>query len=185
MDSEGALRSAAAQFERLLAGVAVDQWDHACCGEWTVRQTANHTVGSLRMYAMLLCGADGTELAKRRDEDHLGPQPAAALRAAVEDLAIQLRRPGALEGTVSHPAGDLPAPWLAIFSVEELVVHGCDVASATGNDATIDETLAEWLLTPLAGIIEPFRAAGRFKDPGGDGPEGVSAAARLLHLTGR
>lgn len=185
VNAEGALKAAAAHFERRLAAVGTGDWHRRCCGEWTVREVANHALGALRLYRLLLEGHDGAELVKGPPDDHLGPDPVASLRAAVDDLLAAMCRPGALDATVRHPAGELPARWLTVTSAEELTVHGWDLAAATGGDTSIDDGLAKWLLPPLAEMVPRFRAAGRFREPQTELPADAGPAERLLHLTGR
>lgn len=58
--------------------------------------------------------------------------PAAEYREAMDDLLSAVKAPGALDGTVAVPGGDLPADELARVLALNSLVHGWDVAAATG-----------------------------------------------------
>ena len=137
------------------------------------------------MYSLLLEGADGADLAARRDDDHLGPDPTSSLSANLSALAEAIHRPGALDGTVRHPRGELPAAWIPFMAAEELLVHGWDIARAADGDAAIDDELAAWVLPLLEEIVPRFRAAGIFRPPATEPVAGTTPGERLLHLTGR
>ena len=115
--------------------------------------------------------------------DLLGGDPLGATWAAWEALAVALRQPASLEGVVHHPAGEIPKAWLRVTAVEELTVHGWDLARASGGDETVDEGVAEWLLAPLHEMVASF---GRAFAPSelALAPD-ATASERLLHLTGR
>lgn len=185
MEAGEAVSRGGVAFERALAELRDTDWERPACGEWSVRQVANHVVGAMLMYSLLLQGHDGSDLVALRDEDHLGTDPVSALSANVSGLATAIRQPGALDATVRHPRAELPAVWLPVMATEELVVHGWDIARATNGKVKIDEDLAVWLVPPLEELLPVFRSAGVFSVPPDDPPAGATAGDRLLHLTGR
>lgn len=66
----------------------------------------------------------------------------------------------------------------------ELVVHGWDLARATGQDAEWPDDVLEFVRGDLAKRIEQGRQRGMF-GPEVALPVGASALARLLGLSGR
>ena len=99
----------------------------------------------------------------------------------VEDVA--LGEPASLEGVVHPPAGEIPKAWLRVTAVEELTVHGWDLARASGGDETVDEDVASWLLAPLHEVVGSFGRA--FVPSASALAPDATAGERLLHLTGR
>lgn len=185
MDAPEALARAQAGFGRRLADIDVPDWDKPTpCTEWSVRQLADHVVRCALLYRLLLDGARAEDiLGPLRNADHLGVDPVDATLAAWDELAVALQEPGALTGVVHHPAGELPAAWLAVTAVEELTVHGWDLARATGGDETVDEEVAAWLLPSLREMLPALR--GLFRTSSQPLPAGATPSAQLLHLTGR
>ncbi len=53
------------------------------------------------------------------------------------------RREGALEGTVRLPFGQVPAAWCVDQQISDLVVHGWDIARATGQPTELDPELGQ------------------------------------------
>ena len=185
MDAPEALERARTSFERRLAAVGEAEWDRPTpCTDWSVRQVARHVVACALLYRQLLDGARAEDvLGQLRAADHLGHDPLGATRTAWEALAGALEAPGALEGIVHHPVGELPAAWLAVTAVEELTVHGWDLARGAGGDDAVDEDVAAWLLPQLREIVPAL--PGVFGTPAGPVAAGAPASDELLHLTGR
>ncbi len=82
------------------------------------------------------------------------------------------------------PFGAMPGGNFIMVPITDMIIHGWDLAKATGQDATIDNALAELGIQVLSPAIAQGREGGFF------GPE-VSVAAsasahdRLLGLSGR
>jgi uncharacterized protein (TIGR03086 family) len=62
-----------------------------------------------------------------------GRVPAAEMRAVLADLLDAVRSPGAMERTVEAPIGNVPGEVMARFAAFDLLIHGWDLASATGQ----------------------------------------------------
>ena len=152
------------------------------CPEYDVRGLVNH---------MLFWGPS-LEAAGRKEAV---PPPGATetdLGLTIDDLLAQIDRtvkawsePAAWEG-MTHMGGptELPAALVGGMIVTELVVHGWDLAKATGQSIAPGDGLLDYLLAEVAKTAEQGRAGGVY------GPEvTVPATApkldRLLALTGR
>lgn len=185
MEAGEALERARAAYERRLAGLGAADWERPTpCPDWTVRQVASHVVGCALLYTRLLEGARGTEVVgPLRAADLLGDDPLGATRRAWEALAAAFGEPANLEGVAHHPAGEIPRAWLRVTAVEELTVHGWDLARAAGGDETVDDDVAAWILPPLQEMVGAFGAA--FMPSASALPPDAGSGARLLHLTGR
>ncbi|MEQ6903078.1 TIGR03086 family metal-binding protein [Nocardioides sp. YIM 152588] len=156
--------------------VADDQWDEPTpCVDWTVRELANHVTGESLWAVPLLEGATIEEVGDRFDGDVLGAEPIrtalAAARAAVAAMPPALAR----GGTVHLSFGETPTEEYARQLAADQLIHGWDLAVATGGDPRMDphvvREVAEWLtdredLYRSAGAIGPRLAL--TGDPQGD-----------------
>ena len=129
--------------------VTVDQWqDPTPCTEWTVRDLVNHVTYENLWTVPLMEGATIEEVGDQFEGDVLGGDPIgsalAAARAAVQSVATQLP----LGGTVQLSFGETPREEYALQLAADHVIHGWDLAAATGGDTRIDphlvHALTEW-----------------------------------------
>jgi uncharacterized protein (TIGR03086 family) len=129
------LARATAATGAVIAGIGDEQWDRATpCREWTARQLLDHLVtGNLAFAAAFTGGTPG----------EAGGDPQTAYRLSTEALRDAMERPGAMEQTVTVPFGTVPAVVALHLRVTELLVHGWDLAQATGQAATFPDDLAE------------------------------------------
>jgi len=123
---------------QVLDGVGEQQWDGPTpCPDWDVSALASHVVtGNLRF-----AGALAGRLAA------VEPAPAGvslpqAYRDSAAALLAAFSEPGALERTVTVPFGTVPGTVALHLRVTELLVHGWDLARATGQAVTFPEDLA-------------------------------------------
>ncbi|MEV0149839.1 MULTISPECIES: TIGR03086 family metal-binding protein [unclassified Nonomuraea] len=103
-------------------------------------------------------------------------------RARAERMLAVWRRPEAWEG-VSAGMG-LPMTTLAAMSLCDLVVHGWDLAVATGRPYEVDEEEAERLLAFVADMAPMGRKMGAFGEPV-EVPADASTLERALGELGR
>jgi uncharacterized protein (TIGR03086 family) len=174
---------------RLVAGVPDDRWEAPTpCADWSVRQLVNHVVGGNRLFARVLSGQPlppVEQLGRRAGEDQLGDDPVAAWRGSAEAMLAAFRGPGVLERTHTVPAGTLPGPAVLHLRIVETLVHGWDLARATGQQPAFPDELAEPelafsrdLLARLPEGREPF-------GPSRPADDGAPAIDRLAALLGR
>ncbi|MFF8606083.1 TIGR03086 family metal-binding protein [Streptomyces sp. NPDC015346] len=74
-----------------------------------------------------------------------------ALPRALDELAAAWREPGAWEGDTRAGGVELPAVVMGRVALNELVIHGWDLARATGQEYGVSEeelTVSETLLAP-------------------------------------
>jgi hypothetical protein len=79
----------------------------------------------------------------------------------------------------------MPGETLLMFRTLDLAVHGWDLATGLGLDATIDDDLAESLWRRLEPFAPLLAGSGLFGQPSGDAPVGATPMQQLLHATGR
>ncbi len=130
----------------LVADVRYDQWNAPTpCPEWNVRELVTHMVignhlftGILRGEAALAPGAlDPTA------SDTLGDDPAATYQNAAENLLAAFRQPGVLEQVFQVPVGAVPGIAAVHLRAVEELVHGWDLAQATGQQPRFPDDTVE------------------------------------------
>jgi uncharacterized protein (TIGR03086 family) len=120
------------------------------------------------------------------DASRLDPEFRESIPAALTSLAEAWREPEAWTGMVRVGGVDLPGHVAGLVALDEVVVHGWDLASATDQPYEPPADAVEGAL----GFVEPTVS----ENPGGtpglfgprvDVPDGASQFDRLLGLTGR
>lgn len=180
------LAAGAAEAARIAHGVTPDRFDGPTpCAGMDTRALLNHWI---------LYTAYGLEKRALRE-----PIPAEWLErdftAApdwADQYAAQLERavaawaaPSAWEGEITLGEGwAMPASEIAGMIVKELVVHGWDVAKATGQDIVCSEETAEVVLGVIEEHAEVYREYKGFADPV-EVPADAPTFHRALALSGR
>jgi uncharacterized protein (TIGR03086 family) len=169
------------QLAPLLVGVvgeiSADQLDDPTpCAEFTVRGVLEHMIGGATTFAAAYRGETPAEPEFGDVLAGFGP--------TLADLGAAVSAPGALDQTVAAPFGEVPGETFARFIVLDGLVHGWDLATATGQAydppaelvAAVDE-FARQTLDPLRDG-QTFAAAA---EPAAD----ASPIERLAAYTGR
>lgn len=153
------------------------------CPDWDVRLLLNHIIGGNHMFAEIAAG--GRVDAKGEMQDHTRPDPGTNYMESAEAVLAAWSGPGAMDRECHLPFGDIPAPAAVSIHFVDIVVHGWDLARATGQDTSIDPDLAGAALAISRGLVSPeLRKLGAF------GPEVPVSVAdpvheRLVAFTGR
>jgi len=171
--------------ERRVQDIAEDQWAGSTpCTEWSVRELANHLASEHHWAQELLAGRTMDDVGDRFDGDLLGDDPVRGFEESVRVARAAVQAPGAMAATCHLSFGDTPAPeYVGQLLVDE-VVHGWDLAVATGQDATLDPALVAVCWEVLEPAREMIRASSAF----GEEVEvraGAPLQTRLLGLLGR
>ncbi|MEE6257941.1 TIGR03086 family metal-binding protein [Plantactinospora sonchi] len=178
---------AASALTGIVDEIKPDQLDNPTpCGEYDVRKLVNH----LLFWGPSLEGAARKETVPppadaESELDLTGGDWSAALRALVEAVATAWARPEAWQGG-THMGGptELPASLVGGMVIGELVVHGWDLARATGQDRSWDDELLGYLHEEVGRFAEQGRAMGVF-GPEVPVPDSAPMLDRVLGLTGR
>jgi uncharacterized protein (TIGR03086 family) len=118
----------------LVAAVGTDQWSAPTpCGDWDVRRLLAHVVGGNRVFAAALGGAPLEQARQALAGDPLGEDPVVAYAESAAAVAAAFRAPGALERPVTIPFGTVPGAVALHLRIVEVLVHGWDLARATGR----------------------------------------------------
>jgi uncharacterized protein (TIGR03086 family) len=107
------------------------------CSEWDVRALVNHVVLDVQQFTVMASGGAW----EQGDGDVVGDDWEGAYREAARSLLEAWRREGALDQTIKTPMGELPATWRVGNQIADLVVHGWDIAKATGQSSELDPEL--------------------------------------------
>jgi uncharacterized protein (TIGR03086 family) len=165
--------------------VRADQWAGPTpCTEWDVKHVANHIIGENLWAAELLEGKTIADVGDKLDGDLAGEDPAAAYRDSVTVASHAVTAPGAMQATCHLSFGDYSGSDYAAQLFLDTLIHGWDIAKATGQNTRLDPDLVEACL-PVAGELSSmFRSAGVF---GEDLPvsDDADQQTRLLALLGR
>jgi uncharacterized protein (TIGR03086 family) len=187
MDEYQALASSGAELQRRLRGLTPAGYGKpSVCPGWSAADLANHVVGGERRYLLLLRGADPAVVEATRVQDHIGSDPAGAFASLSCLVDEEFAKPGALQRTVSHRAGDRSGLELLRMRVLERALHGWDLARTLSLDDSLGTDLVDYLLARCLPLVTKSRASGLglYGPPAGGGPD-EPPLRRLLRLTGR
>lgn len=180
-----ALDLATQSFSQVLGSMEVVFFDHpTACGDWTVKDVANHVCGGALRYAHYLRGGMPEDIAWTRTSDNVGNDPHAAHDNLSAELRTLFAKPGAGSIRAHHPMQTVSGGTLLRMRVAELAVHAWDIANALDASSTIDNDLAVYILNRGASILQVQREHGYFANVGPADPQ-APAPVRLLYLTGR
>jgi uncharacterized protein (TIGR03086 family) len=170
---------------RIVRRVPADRWHAATpCAGWDARALVNHLVSGNLWAAELAAGGTIEGVGTRLDGDLLGDDPAAAYAASAAAAAAVFRRPRALNAPCAVSYGPVPGAVYAGHRFLDVLVHGWDLAAATGQDCALDPHLVEACQQIIEPQLEAFRSADAL-GPEVAAPAGASPQTRFLALLGR
>lgn len=185
MNFHAQIADSAAEAARVAAGVTDDRLTGATpCPDYDTRALINHWVA----YTGL-----GMELRARRQpypadlaERDFTAEPgwAAAYARQLERSAAAWADPAAWQGDLDMGGTAMPADAIAGMLFMELLLHGWDVAKATGQEFRADEKSGALLLTVVREQAEMFRQYKGFAEPV-EPPTGATDFEIAVALSGR
>jgi uncharacterized protein (TIGR03086 family) len=176
------------ELARVLSGVRDDQLDDPTpCRDTRVRDLIDHVDGFAMAFTAAasktaLPGGGGPQV----DGSRIGNDWRERIPAKLDAHVEAWRDPAAWEGMTQAGGLDLPAQVAALVALDETIVHGWDLAAATGQEYLCPDHLAD--------AARQFVQHGVEQNPNGtpglfDPPVKVSGEASALHqllgLTGR
>jgi uncharacterized protein (TIGR03086 family) len=102
--------------------------DPTPCTQFTVRGVLEHMIAGATSFAAAFRGDSPPSADDNRPSDPLG-----RFGEALGGLGEAMHLPGALDRTIEAPFGDVPGDAFARFVVLDGLVHGWDLATATGQ----------------------------------------------------
>lgn len=183
-DHDGGRMEPLAQFEqlgpvlgRVIGGLRPDQLEEPTpCDEFSVRGVLEHMIAGAAMFA-----------AAYRGEAPSSPDladPIAGAQSALADLAASIAAPGALDRTIQAPFGETDGASFARFVVLDGLVHGWDLATATGQPYDPPDALVAAATDFAREALDPLRDGQTFK-PALEPTAGATPIERLAAYTGR
>src|SRR5947199_8212789 len=170
---------------RYVAGVKDNQWDASTPdAEWNVRQLLNHVVSGNFWVTPLVEGKTIEEVGDQYDGDLLGDDPAAAWQQSAKEAAAAFNAPGAMQAQCAVSYGPVPGEIYAGHRFIDVLIHGWDLAKATGQDTTLPADLVDACFE----IVQPQQdllAASRMFGSDVKVPEGADRQTQLLAELGR
>jgi uncharacterized protein (TIGR03086 family) len=132
------------------------------CDEWSVRRLIDHMLFAQQMFAS---GPSGETVAPPAGPppELVGDDPAGQYEEARKATIHAYAQPGVLEGTVKGGGGDVPAGQILSIAFCDQLIHGWDLAKATGQDTTMPPDLASAAWNMLGGRL-PDEARGPGKN---------------------
>ncbi|MET8133125.1 TIGR03086 family metal-binding protein [Streptomyces sp. NPDC005251] len=173
---------------RLAEGVTDAQLDGATpCPKYAVHNMLGHLTG----LAVAFRDAGRKDLGSSTDTSptvavpDIGPGWRETLPKALDELADAWRDPAAWSGMTRAGGVDLPGAVAAAVAADELVVHGWDLARATGQEYTPDAAALQASYGFLGAVAEdPTRGGGIF-GPAVPVPDDGPLLDRVIGLSGR
>jgi uncharacterized protein (TIGR03086 family) len=140
MDQLDQLSKAVDQTEGVISRISGDQAELPTpCESWDVDDLIGHVVDDLHRFTARAAGSEnGGPADQSTSDDWVG-----TYREAADGLLSAWQRDGALDRTVKLPFGDVPATWFVGQQLADLLVHGWDLAKATGQATDLDPELGE------------------------------------------
>ena len=170
--------AAAKGTSEIIAGVKSSQLgDSTPCGEWNVQTLIEHLVGGTGIASGSLSGA-GPEAPPQ------GTSHAVAFDAGAAKVLDSAKTPGVLDKTIASPLGDMPGGQLLAAFFMETLIHGWDLAKATGQNTDMPAELAETCYAMFGPKADEWRKSGAF-GPRAEVAEDASAQVKLLGALGR
>jgi uncharacterized protein (TIGR03086 family) len=183
-DQDGGSMDPIKQLEQLgphlggvVAGIRADQLDLPTpCAAFDVRGVLEHVIGGGVAFA-----------AAYRGEEAPAPDlrdPLRSFEPALGDLVAAITAPGALERTVTAPFGEVPGETFCRFVVLDGLVHGWDLAIATGQPYEPPDELVDAAFEFARQSLDPLRDGNTFAAAVEPAPD-ASPIERLANYTGR
>lgn len=184
---------AAATTARMVSGVRDDQLAGPTpCPDWTVADLVDHIAG---LTVAFTAAARKAELpgggGPRADGASLGDGWRERIVADLAVLAEAWADPNAYQGLTMAGPVEMPGDAAGLVALDEVVVHGWDLARATGQpydpDPAAVDAVARFVASfepPAGGAADGGTGGGLFGPPVAV-PDGADPVDRLVGLTGR
>lgn len=152
------------------------------CPDWTVGDLVAHLIAGNVKYVEI---GRGTEWARGAPEVVLDDDPAGMYRRTLESMLEAWEQPGVLDRETALPVGRGRAELALYLHLGETLVHGWDLARATGQQSPWEDEVVEASLSQFMSWLPAQRPPGTpFADATPPG-EGAAPIDRLAAFLGR
>jgi uncharacterized protein (TIGR03086 family) len=146
-----------------VAGMGDDQMAESTpCEGWTVRDLLNHIVAGNLWAAELARGRTIADVGSALDGDVVGSNPVEAYDASAEAAASAFEAPGALDAPCAVSYGPVPGSVYAGHRFLDVLIHGWDLATATGQRAELDPQLVDACWEVIRPQLSMLQGSGMF-----------------------
>ncbi len=155
------------------------------CDDWNVRRLIDHLLWGQQMFAS---GPSGGTVAPPSGPppEAVGDDPVAQYEHARKATIEAYSKPGALEGTIKGSSGEVPAMMVLGIAFCDQLIHGWDLAKATGQDTTMPPDLAATAWQLIDGrISDEARGPGKNFKAAVPVSEDASVQDKLVAYCGR
>jgi uncharacterized protein (TIGR03086 family) len=175
--------NAATETANAVRGVKADKLGAPTpCRDWDVRTLTNHL---LQVICALNAAGSGEALPDEWwQRDLMSDDWAARFDDEARRAIAAWADPAAWQGAVSMGSTEMPATLVATMLASDLVIHGWDLARATGQDYRCDAAAAEMTYRFIADTGEQGRGMGIYAEPV-PVPDDAPTLDRALGLSGR
>jgi uncharacterized protein (TIGR03086 family) len=156
-----------------VAGAVTHLGARTPCDDWDVRTLLNHMLDTQHFFLSQARGEDAAPPSTVPPEV-LGDDPVDDFTHSRAEMIAAFGKPGVIEKT--DPAFGI--------AFSDQLLHGWDLAKATGQDTAMPDGLAEAAYQTIHGRFTDEQRTGVFKPERG-APDGASWQERLLAYTGR
>jgi uncharacterized protein (TIGR03086 family) len=184
MDPISRLQASIDQTRPIVAATTADDMTAATpCSGWDVQALANHLLGALVMFRDVATkgGADPAVFGA----DNVGDDLLGAYDRLGAETVDAWKVEGRVAGAANMPWGEMPAAVALQMLADDVLVHGWDLARATGQHVEWDQELAaETLAFAEVMFAAPDIRGDSFAAPLA-APDGADAMSRLVAFLGR
>jgi uncharacterized protein (TIGR03086 family) len=146
-----------------VAGITDDQLHLPTpCEGWTVHDVLNHIVAGNLWATELGSGRSIADVGSSLDGDMLGTDPLGAYDRSAQSAAAVFEAPGALDNPCAVSYGPVPGSVYAGHRYIDVLVHGWDLAAATGQATDLDPQLVDACWQVLRPQLAPLQSSGAF-----------------------
>ena len=161
----------------VVGGIRAEQLDNPTpCARFTVRGVLEHMIGGATNFAGAFRGVESGEADTTDVLASFGP--------ALAGLAEAMHSPGALDRTIDAPFGETPGESFARFVVLDGLIHGWDLATATGQPYEPSDALVADVQAYADQALEPLRDGDTFA-AAVEPRESATPIERFAAFTGR
>jgi uncharacterized protein (TIGR03086 family) len=167
------------RFAERIAAVGSDQWDRPTpCDDWSARQLVEHVVASQGMFLGFIGREAPPPLPVAEDAVKAWDAARSEIQGALDDPEVATQEFDGYFGRSTFEAA------VDRFLNFDLVVHGWDLARATGQDERIDPDDLRRIDEGARAFGDAMRGPGAF-GPAVEPPEGADEQQRVLAVLGR
>lgn len=185
MNMHAEMTDAAGAAARTVAHVDASQFSQPTpCGDWDTHALLNHLIlwTSYSLEARAHGGSASQELMDR--DFAASPGFSADYQAQLDRALAAWAEPAVWESSLDMMGTSTPATDIAALIIAEMVLHGWDLAAATGQKFEVGDQAAAVALKAVEDNAELFRKYQGFADPV-EVPSSAPALDRALGASGR